>query len=212
MKRPSRHSERPGPSRMHFLSIVSSALGLLISASFAVLGASILSPGANSLRIARHELQRERALFAAEAGLVEAAERLHRGGGLSEPLVGALPETGSRFRVTPIANATSAELAIRPGFSIPASSVYLEAEGFSFSGQPMVVGALFQVGTANSARIHDSGCRALEGEGAIPDETRRSGNLSTFYEGCQAGVVRSRCEASVYRAEATEFRLLGRHR
>ena len=80
--------------------------------------------GFSSLRVSEMDHDSNEALFAAEAGLVAAAEELSRNGVVADPFELELPN-GTKAKVTTFINETIAPMKTVHGVEIPPGTVYL---------------------------------------------------------------------------------------
>ncbi len=110
-----------------------------------MLASALLASGTTSLRVATHDQQSDQATYAAEAGLVKAAQEYVDQGSLPQPYERSLVPTGSKVIVTIYENPGSTEKRVA-GLVIPKKSAYLLAEGVSENGTRRKSGALFRMG------------------------------------------------------------------
>ena len=111
-----------------------------------LLVSALLASGTTSLRVATHDQQSDQATYAAEAGLVKAAQEYVAKGSLPKRYEQTLEPTGSKFIVTIYENPGETEKPVAGGLVIPKKSAYLLAEGISENGTRRKSGALFRMG------------------------------------------------------------------
>jgi type II secretory pathway pseudopilin PulG len=119
---------------------------ILVTMVLLILATVLLASGTTSLRVATRDQQIDQALFAAEAGLVRAAQEFNAGGSIPQPYIVQLPGSRSSVEVTAYENTTEGDLQVPGGPLIPPSTVYLKAEGISENGTRRLAGALFTIG------------------------------------------------------------------
>lgn len=119
---------------------------MLLTLVLLVLSAAVLNLGTTGLRTTSHDLGSQQALYAAEAGLVRAAEVIVHDGELTGPLEGVLESDESSYRVVGYYNPSSEPMEVISGLYIPPSTVYLHSVGTSSNRVKRSVGALFRTG------------------------------------------------------------------
>lgn len=118
----------------------------MLSVILILLTGSVLSLGTGGLRAATHDLGAEQAVYAADCGLVRAADILAREGSLNGTVDGVLEGNKASYSVTAYPNTTTSSVEVIPGITIPPGTVYLHSEGMSRNRVRRDAGALFRVG------------------------------------------------------------------
>jgi hypothetical protein len=118
---------------------------ILVTIVLVLLATALLAGGTTSLRVATHDHQADQASCAAEAGLVRGAEEFSKHASLPDNYAGDLA-LGCRYLVTAYENDGATPKPIPGGPTIPPSTVYLLAQGFSENGTSRKAGALFHMG------------------------------------------------------------------
>lgn len=101
---------------------------LIITTILLLVATAVGQIGFSSLRVAAHDREADQALFAAEAGLVAAAEELTRTGELSLPFRASLPN-GADYEVLYFHNDTREPMVTVREVEIPPGTVFLYATG-----------------------------------------------------------------------------------
>lgn len=118
---------------------------LLITTILLLLATAIAKIGFSSMQVSLQDRDSDQALFAAEAGLVAAAEEVTRTGDLPEPFTAELPN-GASYEVVFFKNETASPMTTVKGIKIPAGTAFLHATGKSAAGRTKHSGILLRVG------------------------------------------------------------------
>ncbi len=118
----------------------------LVVVVLSVLCAALLSSSTSGLRVATHQAQADQALYAAEAGLAEAAEVYARTTSLPKDFGGSLSAISATYVVRCEENTGSSLKEVEGGPDIPPGTVYFISEGVSENGTRRRTGALFRLG------------------------------------------------------------------
>lgn len=179
---------------------------LLLVLIFMILGGALMSYGTSSLRVATYGQQSDQALYAAEAGLAEAAEVYLRTGELPDGFEGTLSGTLARYEVTCTENTGTGMKDVPGGPQIPPGTIHFLARGTSENKTTRKTGALFHLGLRpfqvgaladvmdiakanfdayNSVKMGSDpdapiGPDALEGEAAILASNSNDGTVFSF--------------------------------
>lgn len=119
---------------------------LLVTVVLLLLATTLLASGTRGLRVATHDQQADQALYAAEAGLVRAAQAFAAEGAIASPFAGDLGGSACSYSVMSYENTGESEMQVPNGPVIPPQTVYLRSEGVSENGTRRVQGALFTIG------------------------------------------------------------------
>lgn len=119
---------------------------LLLATVLMALAAALVMSGSSSLRTTTFDQQSDIAMYAAETGLSRAAEEFTRTGQVQESRRGIIEGTGAEFAVEVYSNDTDQPMAVPGGPRIPASTMYLLAQGTSSNKITRRAGALFRTG------------------------------------------------------------------
>ena len=111
-----------------------------------LLTGAVLDLGTVGLRTATLDQQTETAMYAAEAGLVQAAEEYTTNGEFTGTFKGTLEENDSSFEVELYTNDTPGPATLPNGVQIPEQTVYFRSVGISQNGTRKECGALFRKG------------------------------------------------------------------
>lgn len=103
---------------------------LLITTILLLVATAVGQIGFTSLKVAAHDRDADQALFAAEAGLVAAAEELTRTGELTQPFAASLPN-GAEYEVLYFHNDTTEPMVTVREVEIPPGTVFLYASGLA---------------------------------------------------------------------------------
>lgn len=119
---------------------------IMLAAILVLLTGAVLSLGTGGLRTASHDLGAEQAAYAAEYGLVKAAEILAVDKELSGGLAGKLEGNDSSYVVSAHPNNGLSATEVLPGVVIPPGTIYLRSRGTSSNKVQREMGALFRLG------------------------------------------------------------------
>ncbi len=119
---------------------------IMLTAVLILLTGAVLNLGTGGLRAASHDLGAEQASYAAECGLVRAADLLANEGRLTGDLEGQLEDNAATYTVLSYSNSGPLAREVLPGIVIPPGTVYLHSRGVSSNKVRREAGALFRVG------------------------------------------------------------------
>lgn len=118
---------------------------LIVMTILLLIATAIGQLGFSNLHLAQSEHDANEALFASEAGLVEAAERLKREGEINPVFEQALPN-GASYKVRTFVNDTTSSMETVRGVRIPVGTTYLHSLGTSANGRTRETGLLLKKG------------------------------------------------------------------
>lgn len=114
---------------------------LLVTTLLLLIATALGQMGFSSLRVSAQDRDADRALFAAEAGLVAAAEEVTRTSDLVQPFTGTLPNE-TTYEVLVFRNDSDDPMPTVKGVEIPPGTLYLHAIGTTRHGRKKHAGLL----------------------------------------------------------------------
>lgn len=117
---------------------------LLISGILAVIAGALVRMGSGSLFATQRDYSGEQALFAAEAGLVAAAEQYARDGDLPIPFTGSLNGGRGTYDVALYNNTGTDPMPVPGGVTIPPGTLYMVSTGSGDDTRQKKAAALFR--------------------------------------------------------------------
>lgn len=118
---------------------------LLITTILMLVASAVGTLGTASIKVSMQDRDSEQASFAAEAGLVAAAEEVTRTNTLGQPFRAELPN-GSSYVVEFFKNDTANPMEVVRGITIPPGTAFLHSTGESVRGRTKNSGLLLKVG------------------------------------------------------------------